>query len=122
MLSELLKDQTNSRMQQYVVRHQGKGIDVGYLAHPSFVDEDEFSAITVPLSIAAAEIDTMFTAELRHKSEDILKVCGHPYQISLFSGVIHGFAVRADLSKCVERFAKEQAFHQAVAWFDEHLQ
>ncbi|KAG4417087.1 hypothetical protein IFR04_009793 [Cadophora malorum] len=106
---------------KYVVRHQGKGMDVGYIAHPSFVDEEELAAVTVPLSIAAAEVDTMFTAELRHRSEDILRAAGHPYQINLFSGVVHGFAVRSDLSKNVERFAKEQAFYQAVAWFDEHL-
>jgi len=96
-------------------------MDVGYIAHPSFVDEEELAAVTVPLSIAAAEVDTMFTAELRHRSEDILRAAGHPYQINLFSGVVHGFAVRSDLSKNVERFAKEQAFYQAVAWFDEHL-
>lgn len=42
---------------KYVVRHlrpdQGK-IDVGYVAHPSFVDEDELKGIKGPLAIAAA--------------------------------------------------------------------
>ena len=32
----------------------GKGVDVGYMAHPSFVDADEVKALTGPLSIAAA--------------------------------------------------------------------
>lgn len=32
----------------------GKGIDVGFMAHPSFVEEDEIKALTGPLSIAAA--------------------------------------------------------------------
>ena len=44
-----------------------------------------------------------------------------PYQINLFSHVEHGFAVRADLSKKPVKFAKEQAFYQAVQWFDEYL-
>lgn len=43
------------------------------------------------------------------------------YQINLFSGVEHGFAVRGDISKKHIKFAKEQAFFQAVAWFDEHV-
>lgn len=106
---------------QYVVRHYKNGIKVGYVAHPSFVDEDELAAITGPLSIAAAETDQIFPAEKRHKSEEILQKVGQPYQLNLFSGVVHGFSVRCDTSKRVERFAKEQAFYQAVAWFDEYL-
>lgn len=32
----------------------GNNIDAGYVAHPSFVESDELSAIKGPLSIAAA--------------------------------------------------------------------
>ena len=45
-----------------------------------------------------------------------------PYQINLYSHVDHGFAVRADISIKAVKFAKEQAFNQAVQWFDEYLQ
>jgi dienelactone hydrolase len=90
-------------------------------APPSFVEESELAAITGPLSIAAAETDQIFPAEKRHKSETILIETKQPYQINLFSGVVHGFSVRCDVSKKVERFAKEQAFLQAVNWFNEHL-
>lgn len=91
------------------------------MAHPSFVDEDELEAITGPLAISAAETDSIFPAEKRHRSEEILKKTGQPYQINLFSGVEHGFAVRGDPSKKQERFAREQAFLQAVTWFNEYL-
>jgi len=106
---------------KYVARHYKSGIDVGYMAHPSYVDEDELLSITGPLSIAAAEIDTIFTVEKRHKSEVLLAQVGKPWQINLFSTVSHGFAVRGDLNKPMERFAKEQAFLQAITWFDEYL-
>lgn len=106
---------------KYVVRHYKDGIEVGYLAHPSFVDEEELEAITGPLSIAAAETDDIFPAEKRHKSEEILKKTGQPYQINLYSGVSHGFSVRGKVEVQVERFAKEQAFLQAVTWFNEFL-
>ncbi|KAK3361383.1 dienelactone hydrolase [Lasiosphaeria ovina] len=106
---------------KYVVRHYKDGIDVGYLAHPSFVDEDELEGITGPLSIAAAETDSIFPADKRHRSEEILQKVGQPYQINLYSGVVHGFSIRGDPSKKQEKFAKEQAFLQAVAWFDEYL-
>jgi dienelactone hydrolase len=67
------------------------------------------------------EIDEIFSTHLRHKSEAILAEVGVPYQINLFSGVAHGFTVRADLSVPNAKFAKEQAFVQAVAWFEHHL-
>ncbi|KAG6040654.1 hypothetical protein E4U41_007555 [Claviceps citrina] len=108
---------------KYVVRHlrDGGGIDAGFVAHPSLVDEDELAALAGPLSVAAAETDAIFPAEKRHRSEEVLGASGLPYQINLFSGVEHGFAVRGDLAVGAQRFAKEQAFAQAVAWFDHHL-
>lgn len=108
---------------KYVVRFmpKGKGINVGFVAHPSFVEESELAAISGPFSIAAAETDQIFPAEKRHKSETILVETKQPYQINLYSGVVHGFSVRCDLSKKQEKYAKEQAFLQAVTWFDEHL-
>lgn len=39
---------------KYVVRFLGKGVSVGYAAHPSMVDEAEFAGIKGPLSISAA--------------------------------------------------------------------
>ncbi|GAD93966.1 dienelactone hydrolase family protein [Paecilomyces variotii No. 5] len=107
---------------KYVVRHLKPGkIDAGYTAHPSFVDSEELRNIKGPLSISAAETDPIFPAEKRHESEDILKEIGLPYQLSLYSGVSHGFAVRGDLDNPVVRYGKEAAFIQALMWFGEHL-
>ncbi|KAF2664491.1 dienelactone hydrolase family protein [Microthyrium microscopicum] len=105
-----------------VIRNLKKGvIDAGYVAHPSFVDADELRGIEGPLSIAAAETDAIFPAEKRHESEKILQELKATYQINLYSGVSHGFSVRGDLSNPVIKYAKEQAFLQAVFWFDEHI-
>ncbi|KAL1627306.1 hypothetical protein SLS56_006441 [Neofusicoccum ribis] len=107
---------------KYVCRFLKNGqIDVGYTAHPSFVDAEELKAIQGPLSISAAETDDIFPASKRRESEDILLGIKATYQINLFSGVEHGFSVRGDISKKNIKWAKEQAFLQAVAWFDEHL-
>ncbi|RJE20862.1 Dienelactone hydrolase family protein [Aspergillus sclerotialis] len=107
---------------KYVCRFMKPGkVDVGYTAHPSFVTHEELGGINGPLSIAASEIDQIFTTQLRHESEDTLIKTGQPWQINLFSGVSHGFAVRADLSIPHNKFAKEQAFCQAVVWFNQYL-
>jgi dienelactone hydrolase len=108
---------------KYVARFMasGKGIDVGAMAHPSFVDADELKAITGPLTIAAAETDHVFPSTKRRESEDILRDMDVPYQITLYSDCAHGFATRADLSNKRAKFAKEAAFLQFVQWFNEYI-
>ncbi|KAF2711364.1 alpha/beta-hydrolase [Pleomassaria siparia CBS 279.74] len=107
---------------KYVCRWLKDGhLDAGYTAHPSFVDAEELQGITGPLSIAAAETDEIFPTPKRRETEDILLKLSIPYQISLFSDVEHGFAVRADVSIPRVKFAKEQAFFQAITWFDEYI-
>ncbi|KAM0344832.1 hypothetical protein ACHAPU_007214 [Fusarium lateritium] len=102
---------------KHLVRHYKSGIRVGFIAHPSFVETEELAAITGPLSIAAAELDDLFTTKKRHESEAILSESNKDFQINLFSGVHHGFAVKGNLSDDKQLFAKEQAFAQAVTWF-----
>jgi dienelactone hydrolase len=68
-----------------------------------------------------AETDAIFTIPKRQESEEILRKKDVAWQINLFSDVDHGFSVRGDISKPREKFAKEQAFLQAVHWFDEHI-
>ncbi|KAM0285059.1 hypothetical protein ACHAO9_008890 [Fusarium lateritium] len=106
---------------KHLIRHYKSGIQVGFIAHPSFVESAELAAIIGPLSIAAAELDDLFTVEKRHESEAILSKSKQDFQINLFSGVHHGFAVKGDLTDERQLFAKEQAFAQAIAWFGRHL-
>ncbi|RDW75491.1 hypothetical protein BP6252_06633 [Coleophoma cylindrospora] len=107
---------------RYVVRFlKDDSFDVGYTAHPSFITEDELRAIQKPLSIAASEIDTIFTRESRYESEKILADLHHPYQISVYGAVNHGFALRGDLSIKEVAIAQKRAFRQAVSWFEDWL-
>lgn len=86
-----------------------------------FVMADEVKEMKGPLAIAAAETDQIFPAEKRWETEGLLKELGHPYQINLYGGVTHGFAIKCDLSKQDQKWAKEEAFMQAVRWFGEFL-
>ena len=74
-----------------------------------------------PLTSSLAETDNIYPAEKRHETEAILTEMKATYQQTLYSGVEHGFAVRADITKKHIKFAKEQAFCQAVCWFDEFV-
>ncbi|CDM37954.1 hypothetical protein DTO013E5_8273 [Penicillium roqueforti] len=107
---------------KYVVRHLLPGkIDVGYTAHPSHVEANELKSIKGPLAIAAAELDAIFPAEKRQETEAILKELNLPWQMNLYGGVKHGFAVRGDHESPVVRYAMQSAFLQALEWFKEHL-
>jgi dienelactone hydrolase len=93
-------------------------INVAGVFHPSFVNIDEVKAIKGPIFIGAAETDQAFTTELRHETESVLAEMKATYQLSLFSGVAHGFAIRGDITVPDVKYAKEQVLISAVAFFD----
>jgi dienelactone hydrolase len=97
------------------------GVDVAFAAHPSLLQAGEIAAVAGPVSIAAAEEDALFGVEARVAAEAGLKEAGGKYQVVVYSGTAHGFGVRVDLADEEQRWAKEQAFLQAVAWFDRFL-
>lgn len=107
---------------KYVVRYLRPGqIDVGYTAHPSHIEAEELISSNGPLAIAAAEHDSIFPAEKRQESEGLLKELKVPYQINLYSGVSHGFAVRGNQEDSAVRYAQQNSFLQAVEWFRAYL-
>ncbi|KAK4099018.1 alpha/beta-hydrolase [Parathielavia hyrcaniae] len=105
---------------RFLGKGEGEGVDVGFAAHPSVLQPSEIAAVRGPVSIAAAENDELFNATARAEAERVLaENAGNvPYQINLYSGTMHGFGVRIDLADPQQRYAKEQAFLQAVRWFD----
>ncbi|KAF2009305.1 alpha/beta-hydrolase [Aaosphaeria arxii CBS 175.79] len=108
---------------KYVPRFMAinRGIDVGFIAHPSNLLSSEIEAIVGPISIAAGELDGGFNSTLRRNAEDILQKMNSTYQTNLYSGAPHGFAVRVDLNNSRQKYAKEASFQQAVTWFDTWL-
>ncbi|KAK9468959.1 dienelactone hydrolase [Lipomyces arxii] len=107
---------------KYVVRLLGdKAITAGAIAHPSFITEEEVEKVTLPIIISAAEVDRVFPAENRAKTEAILVKNKATYEITVYAGTTHGFACRVDPTIAVQKYAKERAFSSQVAFFAEHL-
>ncbi|KAK9418423.1 putative Dienelactone hydrolase family protein [Seiridium unicorne] len=103
---------------KYVLRFLKRNIlDIGFVAHPSEIDREEILGIERPLSLAAGASDVQFSIQKRQEIELALEKTNRPYQITVYSKVGHGFAVRCDVANAECRFAKEQAFSQAVQWF-----
>ncbi|KAF3933530.1 hypothetical protein ABW20_dc0108969 [Dactylellina cionopaga] len=98
-------------------------IDVGFIAHPSFVMRSDFENIAGPISIAAAQNDTIFPEESRYEAEKTLKNTNltRPFQITVYSQTSHGFAAKSDLENPSNRYAYQEALGQATRWFDHWL-
>lgn len=123
---------------------EGKGADVGFAAHPSLLTDEEITAITGPASVAAAgtssisaplrpsgalvgffvtdisavETDNLMTPARRAEVEALLSETGQPFSLAVYGGTSHGFGVRANISDPRQKFGKEEAFFQAVRFFD----
>ena len=95
--------------------------DVGFAAHPSLLEAGEISDVAGPVAVAAADGDTLFNGAARAAAEDAFLEGKKTYQVTLYSGTQHGFGVRVNVSDAGQRWAKEQAFLQAVRWFDRFL-
>lgn len=119
-----------------------KGLKVGFAAHPSNLQDAEISAIKGAAGVAAAgtltpslpssirpltqsnhdiDGDTMMPPARRSLIEALLLNTTQPYSLSLYGSVSHGFGVRANITDPRQKFGKEQAFFQAVRWFDTWL-
>ncbi|KIM47318.1 hypothetical protein M413DRAFT_272676 [Hebeloma cylindrosporum] len=87
------------------------------IAHPAFVNEDNFKKLKKPLLISCAETDHLFPAESRRRVEDILAELKATYHVQVFSGVVHGFATRGDPTVENTRWAKEESARSVINWF-----
>lgn len=96
----------------------GARADVAFAAHPSLLEDGEINGRIAPVSVAAAQTDNMMPPERRTAIEAMLGTASTPFQMTLYSGVAHGFGTRGNISDPQGKFAKEQAFMQAVKFFE----
>jgi hypothetical protein len=64
--------------------------------------DNAFSAIE-PLFLSCSETDHTFNTESRRKAMEIMQMDNKIYQLQLFAGVEHGFALRGNMDVPYER-------------------
>lgn len=109
-------------------------VDAEFCAHPSGlkVPNDIVNAVTVfksAVAIAHAKDDFALPTKKIEETEVILRQKagtgdgqdGFNYQITIYEGVGHGFAVRAKPGSSVEADGADEAKAQAIAWFKKWL-
>ncbi|PSN69951.1 alpha/beta-hydrolase [Corynespora cassiicola Philippines] len=92
--------------------------EVGAFAHPAFLKEHHFRNLKRPLYLGCAETDFTFDTESRNRAVDIMHEVKAKYELQLFYGVEHGFAVRGDMEDRYERWVKERCFEGVTGWCD----
>jgi len=93
-------------------------VTAGAFGHPAFLKEHHFRNLQKPLFLSCTDIDHTFTTEGRREALDILRAGKKKYQLQLFTGVEHGFALRGNMEDPHERYVKEQSLKGIVDWFD----
>ncbi|TFY76690.1 hypothetical protein EWM64_g7325 [Hericium alpestre] len=102
-------------------------IDVAIATHPSAVEVEHlerYAAVAkAPLQLNTCETDLQFPAEKQAKADELFGDGKFKpgYNQTYFPGVVHGFAVRGDMSDPKVKAAKEGAFKASVEWFIRHL-
>ncbi|KAF2481433.1 Alpha/Beta hydrolase protein [Neohortaea acidophila] len=90
----------------------------GAFAHPAFLKESHFYNLTSPLFLSCSEIDSTFPNEFRNRAVDIMQEEKKRFQVQLFQGVEHGFALRCDLNDPWQKYTKEQSLIGIIGFFD----
>ncbi|KAJ9102448.1 hypothetical protein QFC21_002848 [Naganishia friedmannii] len=113
--------------------------DLGAIVHPAHLDDDAaFDKLKKPLYASLAEQDRHFGPERRNTlmasltrlstpeapdgmSGEVAGTSGYDYMVQVFSGVMHGFGTRGDMSIERNRWAKETSAKACRDWFDRFL-
>lgn len=109
-------------------------VDAQFTAHPSGLKVpnqiiDAVLKFQTPVALAQAQDDFAISTDSVLEAEAVLRgevgegegEGGYNYQITYYSGVPHGFAVRARPENARDSEASDQAKEQAIAWFKKWL-
>jgi len=100
-------------------------VDAAVAAHPAGLSiPSDIKPIAKPILFEVGSIDEMFSAEDAKKTEEALVENNNntvPYKIEIFPNMVHGFAIRGDLSKKEQLEAREKALQLGVEWFNKYL-
>ncbi|XP_060671639.1 endo-1,3;1,4-beta-D-glucanase-like [Ziziphus jujuba] len=97
-------------------------IQAGVLLHPSFVTNEDFNEVKVPISILGAEIDIMTPAEVVKQFEAVLaRKSAVEFFVKIFPKVEHGWTVRYDVGDEEAVKKAEEARQDLLEWISKYV-
>ncbi len=121
-----------TKLTEEAVEEGGKEalVDAHFTAHPAGLKSlqfvESFQKFHVPFSMAVGDRDFVLSKDQVATVEASFRMyqgkgLEYGYEVKVYEGCGHGFAVRADPKKIVENEAAIQASNQAVEWFKKYL-
>ena len=99
---------------------QGPQIKCGAIAHGTQISQEEMEGIRVPVCFVAVEEDSLFPDEVREAGKKALEARKAEFELSVYPGVPHGFAVLGDYEDQKIVKAQGEAFQQMLGWLKAH--
>ena len=99
---------------------QGPQIKCGAIAHGTQISQEEMEGIRVPVCFVAVEEDSLFPDEVREAGKKALEARKAEFELSVYPGVPHGFAVLGDYEDQKIVQAQGEAFQQMLGWLKAH--
>ena len=99
---------------------QGPQIKCGAIAHGTQISQEEMEGMRVPVCIVAVEDDSLFPDEVREAGKKGLEARKAEFEVSVYPGVPHGFAVLGDYEDQKIVKAQGEAFLQMLGWLKAH--
>ncbi len=98
-------------------------IDAGFTAHPSGVSmPSDIQNLATPVSVAVGDVDMVWKLDSIKEAQKIVeKKKAGDYEVVIYPGGKHGFAVRGDPSDPQQKVMGDQAEEQALKWFGKWL-
>jgi len=105
---------------------EGGFVHAAFAAHPTSLSVPaDITAIARPTSLALGDCDEMMGVETVGEIQKLLEREAASSEVQtevrVYEGALHGFAVRADLGRVMEKEQYECAAKQAAEWFKKFL-
>ncbi|KAI5850622.1 Alpha/Beta hydrolase protein [Tricharina praecox] len=106
---------------------EGGFVNAAFVAHPTLLSvPSDITAIARPTSLALGDCDEVMGIKTVEQIQKLLEgKAASPEEVQtevhVYEGALHGFAVRADLGKVMDKEHYEGAAKQAVEWFKKFL-
>ncbi|CAK4014551.1 hypothetical protein DOTSEDRAFT_47898 [Lecanosticta acicola] len=112
----------------------GRGVDAAFACHPSLVAiPGDFEPVVAPLGLAVGDQDSLLSKEQDEQIAEVFekKAKGEQgdrmvggiggFEMKIYEGQVHGFALRGDWSSARDQRAMDDAEQQGIAWFNRFL-
>jgi len=99
---------------------EGSRIDTAVACHPAGVDTTTLEKVVKPYSLHVGGEDSFFPPSSAHEAEETLKKKNAAYEVIIYPGQVHGFAVRGDLQQKDIKEGRERCFANTVQFLKKY--